>query len=136
MVQSGIMNYKGTTAGAGMLKKKISEFIGSIRAIEGVVACAIVSRDGIVTGKYFDRDLNEAWLGDFFANILSSAESIGRIIWVNSHESGAIRTQDTSQVVRSARGNFPFNVNINARADPSKVNNPMLPITKTIRESM
>jgi predicted regulator of Ras-like GTPase activity (Roadblock/LC7/MglB family) len=42
-----------------MLKEKISEFIDMIRSIEGVAACALVSRDGIVAGKYFDRDLNE-----------------------------------------------------------------------------
>ncbi len=135
MVQSGIMNYKGTTAGAGMLEEKISEFIGSIRAIEGVVACAIVSRNGIVTEKCFDRDLNEPWLGALLANILSYAESFGRIIRGNSHESGTIRTRDNSMVVRSAGAIFPFAVIINARTDPSKVNNPMLSITKTVRES-
>ena len=70
-----------------MLKEKISEFIDTIRSIEGVAACALVSRDGIVAGKYFDRDLNEPWLGALLATILSSAESVGGIIRMKSLES-------------------------------------------------
>ena len=46
-----------------MLKDKIAAFIEEIRAVDGVTACALVSRDGIIAGKYFDRDLNEPWFG-------------------------------------------------------------------------
>ena len=53
-----------------MVKEKISEFIGMIRSIEGVALCALISRDGIVAGKYFGRDLNEPWLGALLASLL------------------------------------------------------------------
>jgi len=46
-----------------MLKEKISAFIETIRSIDGVAACALVSRDGIIAGKSFDRELNEPWFG-------------------------------------------------------------------------
>ena len=36
-----------------MLKEKISAFIEMIRSIDGVAACALVSRDGIIAGKKF-----------------------------------------------------------------------------------
>ena len=39
-----------------MLKDKIAAFIEEIRAVDGVTACALVSRDGIIAGKYFDRE--------------------------------------------------------------------------------
>ncbi len=63
-----------------MLKEKISAFIDKIHSIDGVAACALVSRDGIISGKYFDREVNEPWLGALSATILASAESLGSII--------------------------------------------------------
>ena len=67
-----------------MLKDKIAAFVEKIRAVEGVTACALVSRDGIIAGKYFDRDLNEPWFGALAATILASAESAGNLIGMKS----------------------------------------------------
>ena len=63
-----------------MLKEKISAFIDKIKAIEGVSACALISRDGIIAGKFFDQEINEPWFGALSATILASAESVGSII--------------------------------------------------------
>jgi len=119
-----------------MLKEKISGFIETIRSIDGVAACALVSRDGIVAGKYFDRDLNEQWLGALLATVLSSAESLGGIIKMKSLESIAIRAQDTSLMVFGAGENFLVAAIINSRTDPLKVHSKMLAIARTIGESM
>jgi hypothetical protein len=40
-----------------MLIEKISPIIDKIRSIDGVEACVLVSRDGIIAGKNFDREL-------------------------------------------------------------------------------
>ena len=82
-----------------MLKEKISVFIDKIKAIEGVSACALVSRDGIIAGKFFDQDMNEPWFGALSATILASAESVGSLIKLKTMESVTIRAQDTSIVV-------------------------------------
>jgi len=119
-----------------MLKEKISEFIDMIRSIEGVAACALVSRDGIVAGKYFDRDRNEPWLGALLATLLSSAESVGGIIKMKYLESIAIRAKDTSLMVVGAGQNFLIAAIIDDRTDPLKVRGQMLAIAKTIGESM
>jgi uncharacterized protein len=119
-----------------MLKQKISEFIDTIRSIDGVAACALVSRDGIVAGKYFDRDLNERWFGALLATILSSAESIGGIIKMKSLESIAIRAQGTSLMVVGAGENFLIAAIINERSDSLKVHSQMLAIARKIGESM
>ena len=119
-----------------MLKEKISGFIDKIRSIDGVAACALVSRDGIVAGKYFDRDLNEPWLGALLATILSSAESVGGIIRMKSLESISIRAQDTSVMVVGAGENFLIAAIINDRKDPVNVQSQMLAVAKTIGESM
>jgi uncharacterized protein len=119
-----------------MLKEKITTFIDKIRSIDGVAACALVSLDGIVAGKYFDRDLNEPWLGALLATVLSSAESIGGIIKMKSLESIAIRAQDTSVMVGGAGENFLIAAVINDRMDSIKVHSQMLAVAKTIGESM
>jgi predicted regulator of Ras-like GTPase activity (Roadblock/LC7/MglB family) len=53
-----------------MLKEKISPFIGKICSIKGVEACALVSRDGIIAGKYFDRELNEPRFGKTIGEVI------------------------------------------------------------------
>jgi hypothetical protein len=119
-----------------MLKEKISEFIDKIRSIDGVAACALVSRDGIVAGKYFDRDLNEPWFGALLATILSSAESIGGMIKMKSLESIAIRAPDTSVMVVGAGENFLIAAILNNRTDPADIQGQMLAVAKTIGELM
>jgi len=119
-----------------MLKEKISGFIDKIRSIDGVAACALVSRDGIVAGKYFDRDLNEPWLGALLATILSTAESVGGIIRMKSLESISIHAPDMSVMVVGAEENFLIAAIINDRKDPVTIQNQMLAVAKTIGESM
>lgn len=119
-----------------MLKEKISEVIDKIRSIDGVAACALVSRDGIVAGKYFDRDLNEPWFGALLATILSSAESIGGMTKMKSLESIAIRAPDTSVMVVGAGENFLIAAILNDRTDPADIQGQMLAVAKTIGESM
>jgi len=89
-----------------MLKDKIAAFIEKIRAIEGVTACAIVSRDGIIAGKFFDRELNEPWFGALAATILASAESVGNIIGMKSHATVSILSADSSILVVGAGEHF------------------------------
>ena len=60
-----------------MLKDKIETFVGKVQAIDGVVACALVSRYGIIAGRSFDRNLNEPWFEALMATIPASAESVG-----------------------------------------------------------
>ncbi len=61
-----------------MVKEKISECIDTVRSIEGVAACALISRDGIVAGIYFNRDLNERRSGALLATLPSSVLVRGR----------------------------------------------------------
>ena len=104
-----------------MLKEKISSFIERIRSIDGVAACALVSRNGIIAGKNFDRDLNEPWFGALSATILASAESIGSIVKMKSLMSVTVRAQDTSIIVMGAGENFLIAAIISDTADPDKV---------------
>lgn len=119
-----------------MLKEKISGFIDKIRSIDGVAACALVSRDGKIAGKYFDRDINEPWLGALLATILSTAESVGGLIRMKSLESISIQAPDTSVMLVGAGENFLIAAIINNRMDPENIQSQMLAVAKTIGESM
>jgi uncharacterized protein len=119
-----------------MLKEKISAFIETIRSIDGVAACALVSRDGIIAGKHFDRDLNEPWFGALSATILASAESVGSIIKMKSMMSITIRAKETSIVVMGAGENFLIAVILSDSADPEAVHAALLPVATKIGEAM
>jgi len=119
-----------------MLKEKIATFIEKIQAIDGVAACALVSRDGIIAGKFFDRDLNEPWFGALAATILASAESAGNILRMKSLESVTIRAPDCSIVVMGAGENFFVAAIIKSNADHEKVHHQMLAIAKKIGQGL
>jgi predicted regulator of Ras-like GTPase activity (Roadblock/LC7/MglB family) len=128
---------QGSAAGVkSMLKEKISLFIDKIRSIDGVAACALVSRDGIISGKFFDRELNEPWFGALSATILASAESVGSIIKSRSMLSVTIRAQDTSVMIMGAGENFLISAIISDKADPAKVHAEMLAVAQKIGEAM
>jgi uncharacterized protein len=119
-----------------MLKEKISAFIEQVRSIEGVAACALVSRDGIIAGKHFDRDLNEPWFGALSATILASAESIGSIIRMKALGSVTIQAADSSIVIMGAGENFLIAAIISDNADHTNIHAKMLAVAQKIRESM
>jgi len=119
-----------------MLKEKISAFVDQIRSLDGVAACALVSRDGIISGKYFDRELNEPWFGALSATILASAESVGSIIKTRSMISVTIRAQDANVIIMGAGENFLVAAILKENADPVKIHGEMLTIAQKIGEVM
>jgi len=119
-----------------MLKEKISAFIDKIRAIEGVSACALVSRDGIIAGKFFDHEMNEPWFGALSATILASAESVGSLIKMKTMESVTIRAHDTSIIVMGAGENFLITAIVRDKTDTDRLHTEMHAVAKKIGETM
>lgn len=119
-----------------MLKEKIASFIEKIREIDGVAACALVSRDGIIAGKYLDRKMNESWFGALAATLLASAESAGNIISMESMDSVTIHAQNSSIIVMGAGENFLVAVILKENANPENVHNKMCAIAKKIGQVM
>jgi predicted regulator of Ras-like GTPase activity (Roadblock/LC7/MglB family) len=119
-----------------MLKEKISAFIEQIQSIDGVAACALVSRDGIIAGKQFDRDLNEPWFGALSATILASAESIGSIIRMKSAGSVTIQSEGMSIIIMGAGENFLIAAIISDSTQQITINAKMLAVAEKIREAM
>ena len=120
------------TGAMTMLKDKIATLVGKIQAIDGVTACALVSRDGIIAGKSFDRNLNEPWFGALMATIHASAESAGGIIQMKSMESVTIRAPACSIVVMGAGENFLVAAIVKEKTDHEKVYRHILTVAKEI----
>lgn len=85
-----------------MLKEKIAGIIESIRVIEGVKLCALVSRDGIMLGRYATGDFNEAWFAAMCATLLASAESAAVIVKIQSPEMVTIQSADGILMIMGA----------------------------------
>jgi predicted regulator of Ras-like GTPase activity (Roadblock/LC7/MglB family) len=119
-----------------MLKDKISGFVEKVRSVEGVAACAVVSRDGIVTEKFFDRDLNEPWFGALSATLLASAESAANLIRMSSLDSVVIRGYDAGILIIGAGENFLVAAILKNNADYGKAHDQILTIARKIGEVM
>jgi uncharacterized protein len=120
------------TRARSMLKDKIALFMGKVQAIDGIAACALVSRDGIIAGKAFDRDQNEPWFGVLMATIFASAQSAGSIIRMNSMESVTIRALPSSIVVMGAGQNFLIAAIANDNTSHEEVYPHLLAVAKEI----
>jgi len=119
-----------------MLKEKITGFIDTLKSIDGVAACALVSRDGIIAGKSFDRDLNEPWFGALSATILASAESVGSIIKLQTLDSVTIRAKNTSIIVMGAGENFLIAVITRDGADTGRIQEQLYSVAQQIGETI
>ncbi|NLV25793.1 MAG: roadblock/LC7 domain-containing protein [Methanomicrobiales archaeon] len=99
-----------------MLKEKIAGIIENIRTIEGVKLCALVSRDGIMLGRYATGDFNEAWFAAMCATLLASAESAAVIVKIQSPEMVTIHSADGILLIMGAGEK----ILLAALIDPSK----------------
>jgi predicted regulator of Ras-like GTPase activity (Roadblock/LC7/MglB family) len=85
-----------------MLKEKIQDFIERIKAIEGVSACALVSRDGIMLGNSMSTEFNEPWFAAMSATLFASAESASGIIKEAAPERVTLTSKEGSIAVIGA----------------------------------
>ena len=119
-----------------MLKDKISGFVETILSVDGISACALISRDGVVAGKSFDRQLNEPWFGALSATILASAESLSNLIRMSSSESVTIRCSDAVIMVTGAGERFLIAAILKKGSDPERVHDKLVTISRSIGEAM
>ena len=119
-----------------MLREKIAGFMETIRSVDGVSACAVISRDGIVAGRHFDRPLNEPWFGALSATILASAESVANLVRMRALDSVTIRGPDAVIMVMGAGEKFLIAAVLQKSADPANVHDQLAAIAKTIGDAM
>ncbi|MBN1165724.1 MAG: roadblock/LC7 domain-containing protein [Methanospirillaceae archaeon] len=104
-----------------MLKEKIATIIGMIKGIDGVTACTLVSRDGVLLGKYADTEFNEAWFAAMSATLLASAESASVIIKIQSPDVVMIRSSDGTLVILGAGEKLLITALVTSQSDIMQV---------------
>jgi hypothetical protein len=104
-----------------MLRDNIAAGIEKIRSIDGISACAIVSRDGIIAGKYFDRDLNEQWFGALLATLLASAESAGNLLHFRDAGVVTIQAETEAIIIIGAGERFLVGVIAQGKTDTRRI---------------
>jgi len=119
-----------------MLREKITGFIDELQAIEGVKACALVSRDGMMIGKHFETDLNEPWFAAMSATLLASAESAASIIKARSPDSVTIQAEDAAIIVMGAGEKLLVAVIVGKGADYDAVYRKTGVIARKISEAL
>jgi predicted regulator of Ras-like GTPase activity (Roadblock/LC7/MglB family) len=83
--------------------KKAHEYIEEIRSVFGVLACALVSQDGIVMGKFFQEDnLSSSLFAAMSATVLASAEAAANSVHIQPPTSVLIIAPDATILVMSA----------------------------------
>ncbi|MDI6718380.1 MAG: roadblock/LC7 domain-containing protein [Methanomicrobiales archaeon] len=84
-------------------KETVARAIDRIRSIHGVIACALVTKTGIMMGKYFEEGGESARLvGVMCASILSSADAVASILDLGSPSSIIINSGNAKILLMSA----------------------------------
>ncbi|MEN6519360.1 MAG: roadblock/LC7 domain-containing protein [Methanospirillum sp.] len=65
-----------------MLKERIAGFVDEVRAIDGIEGAALVTKDGVMIGRSFPREISEKWFAAMSASVLASAESAASVIGI------------------------------------------------------
>ena len=85
-------------------KETVSRAIDEIKSIDGVIACALVTKTGIMMGKYFEDGSESARLvGVLCASILSSAEAVTSILQIGLPSDVTVNS-DTERVILMGAG--------------------------------
>jgi len=119
-----------------MCADKSAAFIEKIRVIDGVTDCALVSRDGIIQGKYFNRTFNEPWFGALSATLLASAESAGHLLDMKDLSAVTIQAAGSTLVVMGAGEHFLIAAALNGTAQKEDVVSRICAVAAEIGEVM
>ncbi|MDK2975205.1 MAG: hypothetical protein PWP08_1576 [Methanofollis sp.] len=84
------------------LKERINQFIQEIMGIEGVTACVLASRDGILMGRSFTGGVSVPSFAAMSATMLASAEAAASIAHIQPPEQIMVTSPDAAILVISA----------------------------------
>ncbi|EJG07915.1 MAG: roadblock/LC7 domain-containing protein [Methanofollis liminatans] len=84
------------------LKERINQFIKEITGVEGVKACVITSRDGILMGRAFTGGVSVPSFAAMSATMLASAEAAASISHIQPPERITVMSPDATIMVISA----------------------------------
>ncbi len=100
------------------MEERAQRYTDEIRSVIGVVACALVSCEGIVMSKYFREDgVSSLLFAAMSATVLASAEGACNSLHVQSPSMVTITAPDTTILIMSAGEDALITVVIDKSAD-------------------
>ena len=119
-----------------MLKERIAEFVEEVSAIEGVDGCALISKDGIMIGKAFPREISEKWFSAMSASVLASAESAASIIGITPPVHIRVDAPDGRILIHDAGEKLLVVAVIAAGPDPEPIAERIEAVARTVGEEL
>ena len=118
------------------LKDKIQGFVDEIMALEGVEACALVSRDGLIMGKCFEQHVPASTFAAMSATMLASSEASASIVHVKPPRVVHAEADDASILVIGAGSGTLITSLLNVSADIISVKEQLSEIARRIGEEV
>ena len=120
-----------------MLKERIAAYMIEVRAIDGVEGCALVTKDGIMIGRSFPREIQERWFAAMTASVLASAESAAGIVGLPPPVTVQISSDPGRCVLLHDAGEKVLIASVLAEgADPSAIDPQVGEIARRIGEAL
>ncbi len=119
-----------------MLKERIAGFINEVRAIDGIEGAALVTKDGIMIGRSFPREISEKWFAAMSASVLASAESAASIIGVVPPVRVRIDAPGGCILLHDAGDKLLVVAVIGAEAEADRVVEQLEPLARRIGEAL
>jgi predicted regulator of Ras-like GTPase activity (Roadblock/LC7/MglB family) len=119
-----------------MLKERIAEFVDEVRIIDGVDGSALISKDGIMIGKSFSKEISEKWFAAMSASALASAESAASIISITPPVNLRIDARDGSILLHDAGDKLLLVAVLNAAAQQDRIIEQLESVAHRVREAL
>ena len=119
-----------------MLKERIAGFVNEVRAIDGVEGAALVTKDGIMIGRSFPREISEKWFAAMSASVLASAESAASIIGIVPPVRVRIDAPGGSILLHDAGDKLLVVAVIGAEAPTDRIVEQLEPLARRIGEAL
>lgn len=116
------------------LKERINRFIKAIMGVEGVSACALSSRDGILIGKAFPDGISAPSFAAMSATLLASAEAAASIAHVHPPQKIVATSEGASLMVIGAGERTLIAAVVDDNTDHEKIYTSLTEIAHEIAE--
>jgi uncharacterized protein len=115
------------------LRDRTQSYIGDIRSIDGVTACALVTVDGCIMGHHFPREGSAPQLfAAMSATILASAETAAGVIGIRDPASITVSAEDATIIVIKAGHRALITAVVDMSADIPSVHGRLVEIATRI----
>ncbi len=118
-----------------MLKERIAGFVDEVRAIDGIEGAALVTKDGVMIGRSFPREISEKWFAAMSVSVLASAESAASIISITPPVRVRIEADGGSILLHEAGEKLMIVAVLADGAEPDEVVERLAPVARKIAEA-